>query len=120
MASSRSKSKSHTAYYSGYNHTAQRRKRLERHMKKFPNDAQAQSALDRAKAGTLHYRRKTPKTEVWSSHNKKMAHLFRQIGDFNPNKVLLSADEIAEQHQKEMQRRKKMEQDSAPKLDDVL
>lgn len=45
MASKGRNSASDKAYYSSYNYEAQRRKRLERHLKRQPNDEQAQTAL---------------------------------------------------------------------------
>ena len=46
MAGSKGRSSvSDKAYYSGYNPQAQRRKRLERHLKRHPEDVQAQEAL---------------------------------------------------------------------------
>jgi hypothetical protein len=50
-------SAANTRYFSGYNAEKQRKARLERHLKKHPNDAQAKKAKPT-------YRRKKPETKL--------------------------------------------------------
>lgn len=53
-----------------------REARLERHMSKFPNDKQAEKALDRG----LEYRRYTPRKKQWSPQDIELAHFCRRNG----------------------------------------
>lgn len=61
-----------------------RMKKLQRHIKKFPDDEQAIKALSK---GLVSYRRKKPRNRVWNSEKRALAHLLRTIGQ-NGNLVL--------------------------------
>lgn len=52
-------------------------KRINRHLKKHPNDTQARNAL-----GTVGYSRKAPATRQWTSVSKEYAQL---VGSIIPN-----------------------------------
>ena len=63
-------------------------KRLERTLKKQPNNLQVQAALK-----TTRMHRKTPMNPVWSSTSRRMAQLFKKVtGRFDPS--ILSSNEI--------------------------
>lgn len=84
-------SKSQEGYYSRYksNKTweVNRKRRLERALKAQPNNEQIKQALK-----GMVYRRKTPKTQVWSSSWIKTAHLIKQVtGRFDP--AIMSANQ---------------------------
>lgn len=66
MASKGRNSASYKAYYNSYNYEAQRRKRLERHLKRQPNDEQAQAALK-----NIHHRGPRPSNNEggWMTRN---------------------------------------------------
>jgi len=64
-------------YQSSNRSLKNRMAKLERHIKRFPNDEQAKKAL---KNGLVDYRRKKPRTKVWNRMTKEMAHLLRSIG----------------------------------------
>lgn len=53
-----------------------RTRKLERHVKRFPEDAQAAAALKKG----LTNRRKAPKNSVWTNQTKELAHLVRLVG----------------------------------------
>lgn len=79
MANSKGrKSNSDKAYYGAYNYDAQRRKRLTRHLKKQPNDEQAQEAV---KAKSFKHRGPRPpnKPDGWVTRDMIPA-------DFNSKK----------------------------------
>ena len=72
------------------NAEANRIARLERTLKKQPNNLQVQAAL---KSSRIH--RKTPTNPVWSSTARRMAQLFKQVtGRFDPG-ILSSNVEIS-------------------------
>lgn len=53
-----------------------RKKKLERHLKKYPNDAQAKKALN----DSMVYRRKRPNKRTWSHSLKTFAEALRKAG----------------------------------------
>ena len=63
--------------YDGVRYTKNRIRRLERHLKKFPNDAVAKEATKNIK-----YRRDKPKAfkKVWTPGKKWYAQVLRQLG----------------------------------------
>jgi hypothetical protein len=66
-------SESYKAYYGSYNYDAQRRKRLNRHLKKQPNDEQAKEALK-----NIHHRGPRPSNKnegVWMTRDMMLSGL---------------------------------------------
>lgn len=53
-----------------------RRKRLERHLKKHPNDIEGQKRLEK---GEFPYRRKKPFSRIWKGKTR-IAHIFKVFG----------------------------------------
>lgn len=86
MTRKANKSAQRKAQFSSYAANARvktnRQRRLERHMKKHPNDAQAAETKIDAKP-----RRSAPKTRVWSSQARETAQLFARVG-LNGNHAL--------------------------------
>jgi hypothetical protein len=78
MAKGKTSSKSDQNYWSRYqsNKTweVNRKRKLNRHLKKHTGDAVAQRAL-----GNIKYRRKTPKDPQWTPGKIKIAMLFKQF-----------------------------------------
>ena len=67
-----------SAYKTRYE--ANRKRRLEKALKRNPENKQIQAALQ-----NIGYRRKTPKNRVWSSQKRQLAQLFKIFtGKFNP------------------------------------
>lgn len=84
-------SKSQEGYYSRYKANkiweVNRKRRLERALKDQPNNEQIKQALK-----GMVYRRKTPKTRVWSASWIKLARLIKQVtGRFDP--AIMSANQ---------------------------
>lgn len=81
MAKGKTSSKSDQNYYSRYqsNKTweVNRKRKLNRHLKKHPSDTSAQKAL-----GAIKYRRKTPKDPQWTPGKIKVAMLFKEFAGY--------------------------------------
>lgn len=86
MASAKSVSKTnqHSNYFGNNQYKKNREAKLMRHLKKYPNDEQAQQAL---KDVTDTPRRSTPKTRVWSSVAREVAQMLARVG-INGNHAL--------------------------------
>jgi hypothetical protein len=82
-------SKGREAYYSAYkaqNKQAKNRKaKLERLLKKDPNNEQVREALANVK-----YRRKTPSNPIWTSSKRKTATILKEFAGYFDPKVLSS------------------------------
>lgn len=82
MAKGKTGSAGDKARYTKYQNLAQysknKKRKLERHLKKYPNDTVAENCLKNGAKG-FSYSRSTPKTRtpLNSSANKKFAHLLR-------------------------------------------
>ena len=78
MAKGKTSSKSDQNYWSRYQSNkvweTNRKRKLNRHLKTHTNDSCARQALS-----SIKYRRKTPKTPVWTSGNIRVAKLFKQF-----------------------------------------
>ena len=72
------------AYKAQARYSKNKRAKLERHLKKYPEDAQAAEAL---KNVSPEPRRKTPKTYMWSKTQIKQAEMLARVG-LNGNAVL--------------------------------
>lgn len=84
MANNKRSGKGHglrnTVYKTSGRIASNRRRRLERALKRNPENAQIKVAL----TGGLGQRRQTPKAEVWSHSDIRMAKLFKEVqGSFN-------------------------------------
>ncbi|CAB4134369.1 hypothetical protein UFOVP273_49 [uncultured Caudovirales phage] len=84
MAKSKRSGAGHKTRYTAYKNEKRedknRRTKLQRALKKNPQNAQIETAL----ADTSGHRRGTPKTVVWSSSKRKVAQLFKLFtGKFN-------------------------------------
>lgn len=66
----------YTAYRAQNRWEVNKRKKLARHLKRFPNDKCASEALKRG----FTYSRRTPKSSVWSHADKATAQLFVEFG----------------------------------------
>lgn len=81
MASAKTRSKHskdlNARYKASNKFAANKKKKLERHLKKYPNDAQAAKVL---KAGKFDWKRCTPKAKVWTQELKQFAAQLRQAG----------------------------------------
>ena len=74
-------SASKKAYYGRYQNdgtwTKNKRAKIERHLKKYPNDTQAKAAL---KEIGDNRKRSTPKTDMWSPTKRYYAEIFAKVG----------------------------------------
>lgn len=78
-AGKRSKSQeAYAARYKTHTFAANRKKKLERILKKQPNNEAVKMALK-----DIHYRRKTPKTPVWSSTAKREVSVVTEFAKAN-------------------------------------
>jgi len=81
MAKGKTSSKSDQNYWSRYKSNkiweTNRKRKLNKHLKKHTNDQVAQKAL-----GNIKYRRATPKDPQWTPGNIKIAKLFKQFAGF--------------------------------------
>lgn len=68
-----------------------KRKKIERHLKNFPDDQCAVSALKRG----FVYSRKSPKAKVWSRSDKATATLFTEFGRSGYEVIQMKKDRIA-------------------------
>ena len=87
-------SKSQEAYYARYKtslFSKNRTRRLERVLREQPENEQVKMALK-----DIHYRRKTPNTNVWSASDKRMAQMLRSwTGSFDMG-ILNSNPKVAQ------------------------
>lgn len=84
--------KNQYAVYKEQSHYAKnKRAKLERHLKKYPNDEQAKQALENASPNP---RRKTPNSYMWSKQQIESARLLAKVG-LNGNVVLNKKQEEA-------------------------
>lgn len=94
MAKTTSKSK--TAYYAAYKSSnrcvANRKRKLERTIKKQPNNEQAKNALADARR-----RRKTPTNTMWKASQKRVAQLIKQFTGECPMAVFSSNEKVAQE-----------------------
>lgn len=67
----------YSAYKSQGRYAKNKRAKLERHLKKFPNDEQAQEALKNVSSDP---KRKTPNTYMWSSSQRQKAEMLARVG----------------------------------------
>lgn len=73
-SSSKHKTETYKVYQNTNRQATNRKRKLERLLKKFPNNLQLVEALKNIK-----YRRKTPKTTQWSHTSKSTAELFKKF-----------------------------------------
>lgn len=71
-AQSSSKKAQSAAYTQRY--TKNRERKLKRALKRNPNNEQIKAALQ-----NIHYRRKDPKSQMWSKQRKALAQLFKEF-----------------------------------------
>lgn len=62
-----------------------KRKKIARHLKKYPNDTCATEALKRG----FKYSRQNPKSQIWSHSDKAAAKLFTEFGRSGHEVILL-------------------------------
>jgi hypothetical protein len=74
----KSQSEQYTAYKNLGRFAKNRKAKLERHLKKHPDDAAAKAALAKAEGSSP--RRKTPNQSVWSSTARQKAQLYKMAG----------------------------------------
>lgn len=74
---SKSKKEQHGAYKAQSRYTKNRKAKLERHLKKHPEDVAAQKALDNVGSDP---RREKPKSKVWSSQSRQKAQMLASVG----------------------------------------
>lgn len=79
-----SKKNQYTAYKAQSHYAKNKRAKLERHLKKYPDDEQAKQALENVSPNP---RRKTPNTYMWSKQQIERAQLLAKVG-LNGNVVL--------------------------------
>lgn len=84
-----SKKNQRAAYKSQMRYVTNKKKKLERHLKKFPDDAQAQEALKNVSESSI---RKTPNSYVWKSQQMKYAQQLASLG-YNGHAALGGKDE---------------------------
>jgi hypothetical protein len=72
-----------------------KRKKIARHLKKYPNDKCAENALKRG----FTYSRRDPKSQIWSHTDKATAKLFTEFGR-SGQEVLLMKKERAQKARK--------------------
>lgn len=92
MSDKKIKGKSKTAYFARYTankvYAENRRKKLERALKKHPNNKQIELALK-----NISYRRDAPKAEVWSHSDIATAKLFKKFtGKFHRGVLVNPSD----------------------------
>jgi len=86
MANKKGTSASQKAQYQSYKAEQRWKKnrilKLQRHVKRYPQDQQAKAALARAEDGDMVYRRKRPLShkKVWTATARYEAQLLRQAG----------------------------------------
>ncbi len=71
-----SKKNQYSAYQSQGRYAKNKQRKLERHLKFYPNDSQAREALNNIQS----YRRKAPINKIWSKEQKKAAYDYRKAG----------------------------------------
>lgn len=90
-------SKSKQAYYAQYKSSSRwasnRKRRLERELRRQPNNAEQIKAA----IGNISYRRKTPKTQVWSHSSIRLAELFKLFEGRAPVELFSSNPKIQAQ-----------------------
>lgn len=88
-------SKSREGYYSAYKASnkwkTNRERRLLKLLKEQPNNKDIPEAL-----ANLKYRRKTPKTRMWSKSSKRLAQLIKQFTGSCPHAIFSSNAKLAE------------------------
>ncbi len=83
----------YSAYKTQARYAKNKRKKLERHIKKFPNDEAAKAAL---KAVSSTPSRKAPKAKVWTHPKIETARMFAKVG-LNGNLALGGKFEVKHQ-----------------------
>jgi hypothetical protein len=87
-------SKSKQAYYASYKTNsrwaANRKRKLERALKRCPNNLEIVQALN-----AISYRRKTPKTRVWTSSAIQDAKLFKSVTGRAPPQLFTKTQNVA-------------------------
>lgn len=73
--SSKSRSNQHSMYQNQGRYSANKKRKLARHLKNHPNDAQAAAATV---SGTP--KRGTPASRVWSSRTRQIAEMYAAVG----------------------------------------
>lgn len=86
----------YTAYRAQNRWEVNKRKKLARHLKHFPNDKCAAEALKRG----FTYSRKTPKSRVWSHTDKASAQLFVEFGRKGSEVLQLKKDRAQQEIKK--------------------
>lgn len=90
MAKAQSQSKkSQSAAYSA-RYTKNRERKLQRALKRNPNNEQIQAALK-----NIHYRRKDPKSQMWSKQRKALAQLLKMFTGSMTYEVFNSNPQVA-------------------------
>ena len=77
----------YAAYRSGGHYAKNKLKKMERHLKKYPNDKIAEKCLETGLKTGFAYKRKTPNTPTWSHTDKHHAEVWASLGH-NGNKYL--------------------------------
>lgn len=74
MAKAQSQSKKAQSAAYSLRYTKNRERKLQRALKRSPNNEQIQAALQ-----NIHYRRKDPKSQQWSKQRKAIAQLLKEV-----------------------------------------
>lgn len=85
----------YSSYKSQGRYLINKRKKLERHVKRFPDDEQAQKALKNISSSSI---RKTPNSYVWKSQTMKYAQQLSSLG-YNGQAALGGKDEAKLQNE---------------------
>lgn len=94
-----SKKAQYAAYKSNSRYSANKKRKLARHLKDQPNDLCAKKALETVAL----YRRKAPKTSAWSKSEIAITSIFRDAGDKGDYRELrLSQIEEINKHKNEL------------------
>jgi hypothetical protein len=91
-SSSKSKQAQYQLYQTQTRWKTNRERKLLRALEQHPNNKQIEAALKNIK-----YRRKTPKTQVWTKTKIRMAQLFRQVCGSCPTAIFSSNQKVADQ-----------------------
>lgn len=77
---SKSGKSTYAIYRNGGHYAKNKRVKLERHLKKYPEDKTAQACLDKGMEIGFSYKRKTTKSPMWSHTDKHHAEVWASVG----------------------------------------
>lgn len=83
-ARSQSRKNQYAQYKQRNSYSSNKKMKLERHLKKYPNDEKAAEALKNISSDP---KRKTPRSKMWSAQSRQVAQMFASVG-INGNHAL--------------------------------